>query len=72
MQHHVLLNDLTFKQYRHVVHFLSSVSELAIFHQLTRRTGRRVVAVPSCLVIRADETSSEGELLSDTVISVPV
>ena len=35
---------------------LSSVSELAIFPQLTRRTGRSVAAVPSCPVIRAYET----------------
>ena len=48
------------------------MSDSAILQQLTRRIGRRVAAVPSCLVIRAYETSGEGELLSDTVISVPV
>jgi hypothetical protein len=47
------------------------MSALAIYHELTRRTGKRVVAVPSCLVIHERETSSEGELLSDTVISAP-
>jgi Icc-related predicted phosphoesterase len=39
-------------------------------NQLTRRTGRRVVAVPSRLVIRAHETS--GTPLRDKSISAPV
>jgi hypothetical protein len=47
-----------------------SLSALAISHQPTRPTDRRVAAAPLCLVIHAYETSSEGELLSDIVISV--
>jgi uncharacterized protein YbjT (DUF2867 family) len=38
----------------------------------TSAVCRRVVAVPSRLVIRAYEISGEEERLSDTVISVPV
>ena len=48
------------------------LSDSAVSRQLTRRAGSRVVSVPWFLVIRTYETSSEGELLSDTVISVPV
>jgi hypothetical protein len=48
------------------------MSDSAVSRQLTRHAGSRVVSVPSFLVIRTYETSSEGELLSDTVISVPV
>jgi hypothetical protein len=42
------------------------------FSPIGTRTSRRVVAVPSRLVIRAYETCSEGELLPDPLISVPV
>jgi hypothetical protein len=39
---------------------------------MTRRMGKRLVAVSSYLVIRTYETSIEGVLLSDTVVSVSV
>ena len=43
------------------------------FHQFEATYGQEVVAVPSRPVIRGRaKTSSDGELLSDAVISVPV
>jgi hypothetical protein len=36
MQHHVLLNDLTFKQHVHVARAPLSVSDLAIYHLLRK------------------------------------
>jgi hypothetical protein len=40
-------------RYAAFVAYLPSTSDMAIYRQLTWRKGRRVVAVPSCLVIGA-------------------